>query len=104
MAKEYSASMAAKLVGASASSLKQWEKHFPELATHQDAKGSRIYTDSQIELLKQICHLTKERGFTIEGAKKELETGSERLKRRQEAITQLQSLRTFLVDLKSKIG
>ena len=103
MSKEYSAAMAAKLIGVSASVLKQWEKHFTELAVHQDAKGSRIYTEKEIQLLKSIYHLTKERGFTLEGAQKEMLRNETKNEKREQAIAQLQQLRGFLVDLKGKV-
>lgn len=104
MSQEYSASMAAKLVGITATNLKQWEKHFPELQMHQDAKGNRTYSQKEIDLLKIIFNLTKERGFTLDGARREWLAGKELLQKRQEALAQLQSLRSFLQEVREQIG
>ena len=103
MSQTYSPSMAAKLIGVAASTLKQWEKHFPQLLANQDSKGKTFYTDKEIELLKQIFYLTKERGFTLEGAHKEMQTNHEALEKRQQAIRQLQSLRDLLLQIKEQL-
>lgn len=105
MSQEYSASMAAKVLGVTAATLKQWEKHFPDLALRQDAKGGRLYGEREMSLLKKIVHLVKERGFTVEGAKREMERPVELpggIDARSMA-NELKALRRFLNDLKDQL-
>jgi DNA-binding transcriptional MerR regulator len=53
--------------------LRFWEKEFPQLKPKVRAKGRRYYTAENIQLLKKIQYLLKDKGLTIKGAKKILE-------------------------------
>ena len=48
--------------------LRYWETEFPMLQPKKNRKGNRMYTEKDLELLRQIRHLLKERKFTIKGA------------------------------------
>ncbi|HEC80121.1 MAG TPA: MerR family transcriptional regulator [Firmicutes bacterium] len=52
--------------------LRYWEKEFPQLKPRRSSGGRRMYTLSDIELLKRIKGLLYERGMTIEGVRKSL--------------------------------
>jgi len=53
--------------------LRFWEKEFPQIKPKIRAKGRRYYTPENINLLKKIFFLLKERGLTIKGVKKILQ-------------------------------
>ena len=53
--------------------LRFWEKEFPQLKPKLRAKGRRYYTPENIQLLKKIQYLLKDKGLTIKGAKKIIE-------------------------------
>ncbi|MBK8620302.1 MAG: MerR family transcriptional regulator [Saprospiraceae bacterium] len=55
-----------------ASMIRYWENEFDVLKPHKNSKGDRRYTKSDIGKLQNIYHLVKEKGFTLDGAKKEL--------------------------------
>ena len=52
--------------------IRYWESEFKVLRPTKNARGERKYTKKDIEIIAQIYTLLKERGFTIEGANKEL--------------------------------
>ena len=52
--------------------LRYWEGEFKEIQPRKDRGGVRRYTAKDIEQIKKIYELVKQRGFTIEGARKEL--------------------------------
>jgi DNA-binding transcriptional MerR regulator len=52
--------------------LRAWEKEFSELRPEKSPSGQRIYSRRDVEVLLVVKNLTMERGFTIEGARKEL--------------------------------
>ena len=53
--------------------LRFWEKEFPQLKPKLRAKGRRYYTSENVQLLKKIQYLLKDKGLTIKGAKKIIE-------------------------------
>ncbi|NDG68171.1 MAG: MerR family transcriptional regulator, partial [Proteobacteria bacterium] len=53
--------------------LRFWEKEFPQLKPKLRAKGRRYYTPENVQLLKKIQYLLKDKGLTIKGAKKIIE-------------------------------
>ena len=62
----------AQMFDVSISSIRYWEKEFDILKPKKNKKGNRMFTKKDVENLRIIYHLTKERGFTLEGAKKKI--------------------------------
>jgi len=52
--------------------LRYWEGEFKEIQPRKDSGGIRRYTAKDIEHIDHIYDLLKNRGFTIEGARKQL--------------------------------
>lgn len=57
--------------------LRYWEGEFKEIQPRKDRGGVRRYTAKDIEQIKKIYELVKTRGFTIEGARKEMSSPSQ---------------------------
>ena len=68
----YSIGEVAELLGVNASLIRFWEKEFDAIKPKKNAKGNRKFTPKDIETLKRIYDLVKVKGYTLEGAKKEL--------------------------------
>ena len=68
----YSIGEIAEMFEVNASLIRFWEKEFPILKPKKNRKGNRLFTTKDIDNLKLIYHLVKERGFTLEGARKKL--------------------------------
>lgn len=98
----YSISEVASMLGVNASLLRFWEKEFPDIKPVKNKKGTRSYTKGDIELLKKIYHLTKECGFTLEGAREQLRLGKVDEKK-VEVIDTLKDVRTLLKKLKDEL-
>jgi DNA-binding transcriptional MerR regulator len=54
------------------SQIRYYENQFKNLRVRKDANGNRMFTVDNIETLRQILRLTKDEGYTIEGADKAL--------------------------------
>jgi DNA-binding transcriptional MerR regulator len=67
------------LVGENESTLRFWEGEFKELRPRRSSGGKRLYSNADIELLKKIKYLLRERKVSIEGAKEQLSGKSEEL-------------------------
>jgi len=65
-----------EIVDVAAYVLRFWETEFPSLSPPKSKSGQRTYRPKDIELLLRIRHLLYEEGFTIAGARKQLETGA----------------------------
>lgn len=99
----YSISEVAAMFGVSTSLIRFWENEFEVLKPHKNAKGDRRFTPENISQMKQIYHLVKERGFTLQGAKQELRHANESGKKKGEALQTLLDLRSKLEAFKDMI-
>jgi DNA-binding transcriptional MerR regulator len=61
-----------EIVGVEAHVLRFWETEFPSLSPPKSKTGQRTYRPKDIELLLRIRKLLYEDGFTIAGARKQL--------------------------------
>jgi DNA-binding transcriptional MerR regulator len=62
----------AEMFGVNASLIRFWEKEFPQLHPRKNSRGNRTYSKKDLELLRRIHFLVKEKGFTLDGAKNAL--------------------------------
>lgn len=76
--------------------LRFWEGEFEFLKPHKNAKGDRRFTKDNIEQVQLIHYLLKERGFTIEGAKKEISSRKKELKEKLDILERLKRIREEL--------
>lgn len=70
----YSISEVSKLTGLEQYILRYWETEFEQLRPGKNRAGNRIYTNKDIKLILQIKRLLREEKYTIEGAKKIIES------------------------------
>jgi DNA-binding transcriptional MerR regulator len=67
----------ANMLGVKRHTLRYWESEFPVLKPRKNSGGKRIYTSSDIDLLKKIKYLLYDQNFSIEGARKKVTGGEE---------------------------
>ena len=53
--------------------LRYWETEFPQLSPEKSGGGQRLYTKRELDIILRIKELLYRDGFTIAGAKKQLE-------------------------------
>ncbi len=83
--------------------IRYWEKEFDIIKPNKNKKGNRLFTPQDIENLKIIHHLVKDRGFTLDGAKKKLRENKQDVINEKEIIDHLLEIKSFLLDLKKSI-
>src|SRR3954463_8519210 len=64
----------ARLAGIKPYVLRFWESEFPALGPKKSGTGHRLYRRKDVQLVFEIKTLLYEKRFTIEGARKHLET------------------------------
>ncbi len=79
-----------RIVGVPASVLRYWETEFPSLAPKKSGKGHRLYRRKDIELLLEVKRLLYQERYTIEGARRRLESRT-KSRVRKHALPQAQS-------------
>jgi DNA-binding transcriptional MerR regulator len=94
----YSISEVAQMFNVTNSTLRYWEKEFG-LNPNKTEKGSRRYSEKDIEALRLIHHLVKTRGLTLAGAKQKLKENPEIVANSEEILRRLKGVRAELADL-----
>ena len=98
----YSIGEVAAMLDVAPSVLRFWESEFDCIKPVKNARGTRSYTGRDIDLLRRIHYLTRQCGYTLDGAREQLrQRPVEDL--RMEAVQNLTAVRQFLVDLKSQL-
>jgi DNA-binding transcriptional MerR regulator len=92
----------AKLFDLNTSHIRFWTKEF-NIKVRTTRKGDRLYTRQQIEELKTIYHLVKEKGFTIPGAKTKLKELASQAQAPIDVKAALLKIRNKLQQLKSLV-
>jgi DNA-binding transcriptional MerR regulator len=86
------------------STIRFWEKEFDILKPKKNNKGNRLFMEEDIKNLKLIHHLLRERGMTIEGARKYLKNNHEDADYRLEIADTLRGIRDMLTDIRDEIN
>lgn len=85
------------------STLRFWEKEFSELRPRRSGGGTRLYTPNDIDILKVIRFLIKDKCLTLDGAREHLRKNRHAVDKRHEVIQRLQSIRDSLADILSAL-
>lgn len=99
----YSISEVAEMFDVNQSTLRFWEKEFDNVNPKKNRKGNRLFSLKDIEALKIIYHLVKDRGFTLEGARKQIKNNKQQIENEAQIVEKLNNIKTFLLDLKSQL-
>ena len=84
--------------------IRHWEAQFDCIKPHRNKKGNRLFTPEDVERLKQIYHLVKERGMTLKGANKVLKRAkSDEVAQEMELLERLQKIRAALVEVREEL-
>ena len=100
----YSMGEVAEMFDVKPSLLRHWEAKFDILRPHKNKKGNRMFTPEDVENLKLIYHLVKERGMTLAGAAQYLKNGiTDTMRRDMELLDRLQKIRAELVEVREQL-
>ena len=96
----YSISEVAQIFNVTETLLRYWEKEFPNIRPQKVGRGIRQYTKDDIEQVRLVHHLVKERGMTLQGARDMIRRDKGGSTNRQvEAIEKLKAIRAELQDI-----
>ena len=93
----YSIGEVAQMFNVTETLLRFWEKEFPTISPQKAGRGIRQYTKADIEQVKLVHHLVKERGMTLQGARDTIRRDkSKTVNRNSEVIEKLKDIRSQL--------
>jgi DNA-binding transcriptional MerR regulator len=102
----YSIGEISKMFNVNASLIRFWEKEFEIIQPKKNNKGNRMFTREDVANFQTIFHLVKEKGFTLDGAKRKLKESANPKENSSglapEWISRLKEIRAALSELRNE--
>ena len=99
----YSIGEVSKMFDVNESLLRYWEKEFPIISPKKAGGNVRQYRKEDIENIRLVYHLVKEKGMTLQGAKQKLKMNRETTIRTTEILDRLKLIREELVSMRKEL-
>ena len=99
----YSIGEVSKMFSVNTSLIRFWEKEFDIIKPNKNKKGNRLFTKKDVANFHVIFHLVKEKGYTLDGAKKKLKDSKNETIKNAEIVQSLQKIKFFLSELKEEL-
>lgn len=95
----YKISEVAEILGIPASTLRFWETKFTLITPRRNQGGTRFYTPKDIEVIRNIYFLVKEKGYKLEAAEAQLLNNKSGVSRQRDVVERLTNVRQKLGEL-----
>lgn len=97
--KYYKIKDVAEMLDVAPSTLRYWEREFPYCQPTRSPSNVRYYKPQDIETLRIIRYLVKEKGLRIEAAREQMRLNRHNISRRVEVIDRLTKIRGELKEM-----
>lgn len=94
--KYYKISEVAEILSIPASTLRFWERHFTIISPKRNDRGTRFYTPTDVETIKMVHFLVKEKGLKLDAAQQQIKRNRTGIERKSRTIERLRSVRLTL--------
>jgi DNA-binding transcriptional MerR regulator len=101
--KYFSITEVAQMLQLTPVTLRHWETELPSLKPKKTPKGDRQYSRQDIEHLRLIYELIREKGFTLAGARDFIKKRQHLSPEKTELIAGLQNLKNFLLQIRDSL-
>lgn len=99
----YSIGEVAEMFQLPESTIRYWENEFDILKPKRNKKGNRLFTKQDLENLRVINYMLKDRGYTLAGAKAKLKEEKENFRKKTEMETTLLHIKEQLLTIREKL-
>lgn len=99
----YSIGEVASMFDVNTSLIRYWETEFDIIKPKKNKKGNRLFTAKDIDNFHLIWHLVKERGMTLNGAKKKLKENRNETENNFEMVKKLEEIKLLLNEIKNEL-
>ncbi|MFV0484441.1 MAG: MerR family transcriptional regulator [Bacteroidales bacterium] len=98
----YSIGEVAEMFEMNISAIRHWDNEIPMLKPQKNKKGTRFFTPSDMEMLKQIYYLAKEKKMSLKAVNTALQTGREMsaYRDKHEVLRSLNNIKSMLEQAK----
>ena len=93
----------AKILELPESTLRYWETQFTIIKPRRNAKNIRFYTPNDIEIIRKIYYLVKEKGFKLDAAQAQIRANRDGVDKRFEVIDRLKDIKAQLQQLQQAL-
>ena len=97
--KYYKISEVAAILNIPASTLRFWEDKFTLIKPHRNEHGTRFYTPKDIEVIRMVYYLVKEKGLKLDAAQEQIRHNHSNVSQRHKTIERLKSMRAEIKSL-----
>lgn len=94
---------AAAIIGVPASTLRFWEKNFPQIQPMKNKKGDRFYTEKDLDVLKEIHYLSHNKGQRLSQVSKTVKRNNDGMSPQAKLVQELRDFREKLIKLKEQL-
>lgn len=102
--KYYKIGDVAQILGLPESTLRYWETQFTIVKPRRNAKNIRFYTPNDIETIRKIHYLVKEKGLKIDAAQAQLRANRDGVDKRFEVVDRLKDIKAQLQQLQQALN
>lgn len=95
----YSIGEVASMFGVTETLLRFWEKEFPTIKPKKAGRGIRQYSQSDIDEIRKVHHLVKDKGMTLDGARNVIKRNKNVPNINAEVISRLRAIRDELQEI-----
>lgn len=89
----------AEILNIPTSTLRFWEKEFTVIKPKRNAKNIRVYTVKDIETVKMIYYLVKEKGLKLDAAQAMIKRNRDGISKQWEVVDRLKQVKEQLVQI-----
>ena len=93
----------AKILELPESTLRYWESQFTIIKPRRNAKNIRFYTPNDIEIIRKIYYLVKEKGFKLDAAQAQIRANRDGVDKRFEVVDKLKNVKAQLKELQKAL-
>ena len=94
----------AEILKVPTSTLRFWEKEFTVIKPKRNTKNIRVYTVKDIETIKMIYYLVKEKGLKLDAAQAMIKRNRDGISKQFEVVERLKIVREQLIKLDNALA
>ena len=94
----------AEILNIPTSTLRFWEKEFTVIKPKRNSKNIRVYTIKDIETIKMIYYLVKEKGLKLDAAQAMIKRNRDGISKQFEVVERLKGMREELLNLDNALA
>lgn len=100
----YTISEVASIIGESTTLVRFWSNSFPEyIKPSRNLKQNRMFTQKDLDAIKRIHYLVKEKGLTLDGARTMMKNNKDGVDNTAEIIGRLTAVKDMLLNVRNSL-